>query len=321
MLGDFGQLVVHDVRQLIDVEPARRDIGRDEDPYRAALEVCERARPRALALVAMDRGGAEAVALELLGQTVGAVLRSCEHEHLLPVAGADEPRQHIALLAFVDEVRSLLDLLGRRVAPADLDTDGGMQQLRRERANVVRKRGGEQQALPLARQHRDDAANVGQETHVEHAIGLVEHEDLDVPQVDGALLRMIEEPARRRDDDVDAAPQLVDLRVDADAAVDHGGLQRQVLAVSPDAFADLRRELARRRQDQSPYAASRGRRVLRQALQQRQCESGGLAGARLCAGHDVASFEHDGDDSGLDRSGLRVALFGNGTQQRGLEAQ
>src|SRR5688572_9871343 len=32
MLGDLGQLVVDDVRQLIDVEPARRDIGRDEDP-------------------------------------------------------------------------------------------------------------------------------------------------------------------------------------------------------------------------------------------------------------------------------------------------
>ncbi len=109
------------------------------------------------------------------------------------------------------------------------------------------------------RQHRDDAANVGQEAHVEHAIRLVEHEDLDVTKIDGALLRMIEQPARCRDDDVDAAPQLVDLRIDADAAVDHGGLERHVLAVVLDALGDLRRELARRRQNQRADAASRGR--------------------------------------------------------------
>jgi hypothetical protein len=32
----------------------------------------------------------------------------------------------------------------------------------------------------LLRQHPHDPAHVGQEAHVEHAVGLVEHEDLDV---------------------------------------------------------------------------------------------------------------------------------------------
>ena len=75
----------------------------------------------------------------------------------------------------------------------------------------------------LLRQQRDDAANVGQEAHVEHAVGFVEHEDLDVPEIDGALLRMIEQPARCGDENIDAASKLRDLRVDADAAEDDGG--------------------------------------------------------------------------------------------------
>jgi hypothetical protein len=91
-----------------------------------------------------------------------------------------------------------------------------------------------------------------------------------------------------------------------------------MLAVDLDAFADLRRELARRCQDQRPDAAARRWRVLHQPLQQRQREAGRLTGAGLRPGHHVAPFQDDGDDAALDRGGLRVTLFGNGAQQCGL---
>jgi hypothetical protein len=69
-------------------------------------------------------------------------------------------------------------------------------------------------------QQADDAADVVDEAHVEHAVGFVQHQDLDVAQVDGLLLHVVEQPARRRDDDVHAAAQVLDLRVDVDAAED-----------------------------------------------------------------------------------------------------
>ena len=134
--------------------------------------------------------------LELLGEAIRAVLRAREDEHLAPIAGADEPRQQAALLALVGEVHGLLDLLGRCIALADFDADGCVEHLARELANVVGERRREQQVLPALRQQRDDAANVGQEAHVEHAVGFVEHEDLDVPQIESALLRVIEQPTR-----------------------------------------------------------------------------------------------------------------------------
>ena len=46
----------------------------------------------------------------------------------------------------------------------------------------------------------------------------VQHQDLDLAQVDGLLLDVVEQAAGRGDEHVDAAAQRVDLRLDADAA-------------------------------------------------------------------------------------------------------
>ena len=63
------------------------------------------------------------------------------------------------------------------------------------------------------RQFGDHAPQVGQEAHVEHAVGFVQHEDFDGAQVDEALVHQIEQPARRGDQDIDAVPQVADLRL------------------------------------------------------------------------------------------------------------
>ena len=89
VLGDHRQLEVHDVRQVLDVEAARRDLGGDEDRRPAGLEVVERPDPLALALVAVDRGRGDAVACELLGEAVRAVLGPGEDERLLDAAAPD----------------------------------------------------------------------------------------------------------------------------------------------------------------------------------------------------------------------------------------
>ena len=53
-----------------------------------------------------------------------------------------------------------------------------------------------------------DALDVGDEAHVEHAVGFVDDEELDAGQQQLATLEMIEQTARRRDQDVDAAGDL-----------------------------------------------------------------------------------------------------------------
>ena len=62
------QLEVDDDRQVLDVEAARRDVGRHEDPDLAGLEALERPRPLRLGAVAVDGHGVEALAIEPRGE-------------------------------------------------------------------------------------------------------------------------------------------------------------------------------------------------------------------------------------------------------------
>ena len=207
VLGDHRQLEVDDVGQAVDVEAARGDLGGDEDRRPAGLEVGQRADALPLALVAVDRDGGDAVPAELLGEPVGAVLGAGEHERLIDGAGADEVAEELALALAVDRVDDLRHERRGGVARRDLDGRGVAEEPARERADVVGERGREQQVLPLRRQDVEDLADVADEAHVEHAIGLVEDEDLDRREVDGALAEVVEQAAGRGDDDIGAAAE------------------------------------------------------------------------------------------------------------------
>ena len=53
--GHVGRVEVEDVGHIFDIDPARRHVGADEQPNRAALQLGERLLPRVLRLVAVDR--------------------------------------------------------------------------------------------------------------------------------------------------------------------------------------------------------------------------------------------------------------------------
>ena len=144
-------------------------------------------------------------------------------------------------------------------------------------------------------------------------------------QVDGLAADVVEEPARCRDEDLDAAPECLDLGVDRDAAVDDARAERQVLAVRLGARGDLHRELARRREDERPNRVSRRRkaavRLRLQPLQDREHERGGLAGSGLGGREEVAALEHERDRLLLDGRRGGVALIGDGPCEFGRQAE
>jgi hypothetical protein len=154
------------------------------------------------------------------------------------------------LLVAVDRVDQLGDHFHGRVAARHFDHGRLVQQAVGQRLDLVREGGREQQVLALRRQRGQHFLDVADEAHVEHAVGFVEDQDFDFRQVDGALFHVVQQAARRGDQDVDAMLELLDLRVDADAAEDHGGVELGVLAVDAHAFFDLGRQFAGRGQDQ-----------------------------------------------------------------------
>ncbi|OIQ66599.1 hypothetical protein GALL_518300 [mine drainage metagenome] len=171
----------------------------------------------------------------------------------------------------------------------------------------------------------DDAAHVVDEAHVEHAVGLVEHQHLHRRQVEVALGVVVEQTARCGDDDVHAAAQCVDLRLHADTAVHGHAVQLEVAAVGGEVFMHLSGKFARRGEDEGAgddlALGVAGGLAAAQALQQGQGEAGGLAGAGLRGGQQVVTGEHHGNGLELDGSGLGVALFGHSAQDGRGQAQ
>ena len=140
------------------------------------------------------------------------------------------------------------------------------------------------------------------------------------------MAHVIHQPAGRGDDDVDAGLEGALLRPHLDAAVDRHARARRVVGEADDGVLDLRRQLARRRQDEG--AAERlarrvavGRQLGEQPLQDRHHEGERLAGAGLGAGDDVAAVEGQRDDRGLHRAGLGVAHVGAAGHQPRVEAE
>ena len=290
-----------------------------------ASEGLQSARPLLLAAVAVDGRAADAAAVQVRSQPAGPELAASEDQNLVHRVAPDQVNQQIRLAFLVDRIEDLGQVVGDAVPRGNLDRFGVSQEFAGEPPDIVRERGREEQSLALGRHEGDDLADIGDEAHVQHSIGLVQDEDLDLGEVHGLLADMVHQTTGCGDEDLDALPQDLDLRVDAGAAVHDRRAQGAAPAVGLDGLADLDGELTGRRQDQHSDGVP-GRReaavgVPSEALQCRQNERGRLAGSGLGCGKDVASGQDEGNCRALDGRRLRVALSRNCGEKVGREAE
>jgi len=111
--------------------------------------------------------------------------------------------------------------------------------------DVLGQRRREKQVLTFLGEVGEDLAHAGPEAHVEHAVGLVEHEDLDLRQVDVPAVVEVDEASGSGDEDLDAGLEALDLRLVLHAAHDDRRTLPGVLADDRGNLLDLLRELAR----------------------------------------------------------------------------
>ena len=172
----------------------------------------------------------------------------------------------------------------------------------RQLQDLRRHRRAEEQRLPLLRHVPQDPPDVGQEAHVEHAVGFVEDEILEMRELGVRRAQVVEQPPGRRDHDVDPGAERVLLRPHRDAAEHRRAGERRVDRERVELLEDLRGELARRREHQRARPAAR---LVHQRVQDRQQECRGLAAAGLRAGEHVASGHRRRDRVGLHRGRTR----------------
>ena len=269
----------------------------------------------------MDGGTADVFTLKLTADAIGTMFGPCKDEHALKGFVFQEVVQHDLLERTRALVEQLGDGLGRGSTTADLDHLRVALILLREGLDLAGERGGEHQGLAFLGERTDDGIDRGQEAHVQHAVSFIEDEVLDSGEVAMALAAEVEQTARGGDEEVAATAKGGDLGAFGDAAVAGGDGRTGITGIGGDVLGDLDDELAGRRQDQAADAALVGAGLRAdEAGEQREGESGGLAGARLGHADDVLALDDDRNGSLLDRRRFGVALVGHGFEDGGVEA-
>ena len=114
---------------------------------------------------------------------------------------------------------------------------------------------------------------------------------VDAGEQQTSALEMIEQAARRRDQDIDAAHELGVLIVEGNAADDERDIELLAAPYFSKLSCDLGREFARRLEDQRARHAALAPGPFEHG-EHRQRERGGLAGAGLRDAEHVAPREH-----------------------------
>ena len=261
-------------------------------------------------------------ALQRAVQDVDVALAVAEDERVLDVLGADQAAQRLALvLALGHDRQRLRSTVAAGEAGGATAISFGFIRNASARRRISGGMVAEKNSVwRIFGSSADDALDIGDEAHVEHAVGLVDDQDLDVGQQDLAALEQIEQAARRGDQHVDAAVELALLVGEAFAADQQRHGQLVVLAVELEALGDLGRQLARRLEDQRARHARPGA-AGGQDVDHRQGEARRLAGAGLGAAEHVAPGEDDRDGLLLDRCRCCITRVDNGAQDVGTQTK
>ena len=248
--------VVDDVRHVVDIDASCSDVRRDEHVLLASLERGHRALALLLVEVAVNGGSLEATIGELFHELRCGTLGAREDHGLAATFRLQDARDH---LVFVERVCSVDDVLDVRlrdalvwVGRADVD------RLRHEAACEGHDRAGHRRGEEhgVARRGRlgEETFDVGEEAEVEHLVGFVEHHLAHVGEVEHALLREVEEAARRANNDLSACLELFDLALVGLAAVDRHDGRLAARNSDLEVFVDLDSKFARRHDDKRLHA-------------------------------------------------------------------
>jgi hypothetical protein len=176
--------------------------------------------------------------------------------------------------------------------------------------------GGEEQPLTPCGRTVHDPGDRWQEAQVRHVIGLVKDRHVHVRQGARTPVKQVDQPAGRRDHDVGATAEAIDLAADGHAAVDRSDQQSEAAAQRLEHLGHLLGQLAGGYQDQSagrgfPRTAADGG----DPAEHGQAEGQGLARPGLGPAEYIAAGQRVWQGAGLDRERHGDVLRGEGAHE------
>ena len=144
--------------------------------------------------------GSVSIPAQLIRQSPGPVLRSSEDNGRVAIVSGEQVFKQDPLMPLPDHVQSVIDG-GDRGRAGQFDHVGIPQQIVRQSTNLSRHGGRKQQVLAPLGHRGENLANVGQETHVEHVVGLVEDQRFHVAEAEHLLPEQVEHASRTAHND------------------------------------------------------------------------------------------------------------------------
>ena len=278
-----------------DVEAARRHVRAHHDAVLAVDKLEEGRGALVLLLLAVQLEHGNVDIVEQLRVELHGVARREEDNHLLlQVLLQKREEQQKALRRRAHDI-ALLEARARRELLLVVDADKerfAAQHDARNVLDVLGLRGREEHRLPLLGQQPHDGAQLVLESDLENAVGLVNHEALQILEHETlGVLQVIEQAAGRADENVDALDEAVGLGATIGAAHHETVRLVVVLAQLLQHAVDLQTQLARRRDDDHTGAVALLEVHLGQQLDRRDEKGDRLARAGLGRAEHVAARE------------------------------
>ncbi|MNQ88686.1 hypothetical protein D3C85_1039660 [compost metagenome] len=295
--------------QVGQVQTARGHVGGDADAGAAVAQGLQGVGALALAHLAGQGDGREAALQQRRLQVTHAVAGRAEDQGAGRFIEAQHVDDGVLDLVRSDAQGAVFDVAVRGAAVDGVDAHGVALIALGQQGDVAGDGGREQQGAALGRRLLEDVFQVLAEAHVEHLVGLVEHQHSQRRQVEVAAVDVVLQAAGGADDDVDAEVQRAGFLAGVHAA-DAGGDLGARLAVQPFQLGrDLQGQFARRGDGQHQRRVGRPEAfiVAQQGRGRRQAEGHRLARSGL--GRD----QHVGlavavQNRRLDGRGLSIAL-------------
>ncbi|MNZ67232.1 hypothetical protein D3C78_854700 [compost metagenome] len=180
--------------------------------------------------------------------------------------------------------------------------------------------GGEQHGLLAVRALVAQTLDVFGKAHVEHAVGFVENDHLDMLQVQVAGIELLEQAARGADQHVRHLAQHRGLFLEVFTTSDQASLDEGELGETLDFLEGLLRQLAGRQQHQGTNLDALLLEV-HQAVEHRQDEGCGLAATGLRRHPQVTPLQRQRDGRCLHRRRLDKFQLGHGFEQAFVQGE
>src|SRR5512146_446910 len=281
--------------------------------------------PRAATSVAISNSRLPSRKRRITRSRCSCVSPPCSAAARYPCAASDSdnwstsPRVRQKTIADAgSSMSSTRHLAGGGLLPMDLHAHRVIQVALGDRRDARRDRRREERRLALLRQRVEDRLQILGKSHVEHLIGLVEHDEANLRELERPSPNVIERAPGSRDDDVHATLQRTELLLNRLPTVhrDDARAERR-MAILVHRFGDLHRQLARRNEDECarPPRLVGDAAIVVDAFEQgkRECRRFSRAGGSLA--EQVTSREKRRNGFALNRRRLLVAERRQGIEQ------